>query len=779
MTLSFDVKVTDDSGVLASNSDTETVTLTLTGTNDAPVLTVDTTGGVTEDAASPNLTDNGTLSFTDVDVNDTHSTSASYNTDAVWSGGSLTAGQITAITSGFTVDGDSWDYSVANSALQFLGAGETITLSFDVKVTDDSGVLASNSDTETVTLTLTGTNDAPVLNTAAIPALASIAEDAGAPVGAVGTLVSSLVDFNPPAAGLNNVSDADSGAVTGIAITGTNSSNGTWWYSTNNGGTWTAVGTVTNASALLLAADANTRLYFQGNSNFNGTVSDGLTFRAWDQTSGAAGTKVSTATNGGTSAFSSATDTASITVSAVNDNPVAAGDRIIVSSSTAVTIAASSLLANDTDADGLSLSITGVSGATGITGLTLNADGSISFTSGATAGATAGSFQYTVSDGAGGTNTATVTIDVRTVSNGNGQDTVDLTSSGAYQASYIDGRGGADTLTGGAAGDIFIGGTGNSADILTGAAGNDLLIGGDGNDTLSGGAGNDVLRGGTGNTDFMDGGAGNEDMLDFSDGTSAVTFTLVQSAGSTSIANGTGGLGNNDTYSNMEGVIGTSLGDNLTGSAANDIIRGGAGNDTLNGAAGTMDLIDFSDGTAGLTFTLVNNGAGTVFNASAAGLGTDTYSAFEGVIGTAYADTLTGSASVDQLRGGGGNDILDGAGGNDILVGGAGADLLTGGTGSDTFVYRSGDASAVDTITDFTAGAGGDVLDISDLLTGTFAGNESSYLSLRESGGNTIVSIDRDGAGSSFGFQDFVVMQGVVGLNLGTLVTNGNIDGTP
>ncbi|MDH4310915.1 MAG: type I secretion C-terminal target domain-containing protein, partial [Gammaproteobacteria bacterium] len=346
-------------------------------------------------------------------------------------------------------------------------------------------------------------------------------------------------------------------------------------------------------------------------------------------------------------------------------------------------------------------------------------------------------------------------------------------------ASYIDGRGGADTLTGGAAGDIFIGGTGNSADILTGAAGNDLLIGGDGNDTLSGGAGNDVLRGGTGNTDFMDGGAGNEDMLDFSDGTSAVTFTLVQSAGSTSIANGTGGLGNNDTYSNMEGVIGTSLGDNLTGSAANDIIRGGAGNDTLNGAAGTMDLIDFSDGTAGLTFTLVNNGAGTVFNASAAGLGTDTYSAFEGVIGTAYADTLTGSASVDQLRGGGGNDILDGAGGNDILVGGAGADLLTGGTGSDTFVYRSGDASAVDTITDFTAGAGGDVLDISDLLTGTFAGNESSYLSLRESGGNTIVSIDRDGAGSSFGFQDFVVMQGVVGLNLGTLVTNGNIDGTP
>ena len=57
----------------------------------------------------------------------------------------------------------------------------------------------------------------------------------------------------------------------------------------------------------------------------------------------------------------------------------------------------------------------------------------------------------------------------------------------------------------------------------------------------------------------MDGGAGTEDLLDFSDGTVAVNFTLVQSAASTSITNGTGGLGNNDTYQNIEGVIGTSL----------------------------------------------------------------------------------------------------------------------------------------------------------------------------------------------------------------------------
>ncbi|MEQ1680380.1 MAG: cadherin domain-containing protein, partial [Nitrospira sp.] len=44
-----------------------------------------------------------------------------------------------------------------------------------------------------------------------------------------------------------------------------------------------------------------------------------LTVRAWDQSSGTAGTKVSTASNGGITAFSSATDTVNVTVTAVND----------------------------------------------------------------------------------------------------------------------------------------------------------------------------------------------------------------------------------------------------------------------------------------------------------------------------------------------------------------------------------------------------------------------------------------------------------------------------
>jgi Ca2+-binding RTX toxin-like protein len=386
-------------------------------------------------------------------------------------------------------------------------------------------------------------------------------------------------------------------------------------------------------------------------------------------------------------------------------------------------------------------------------------------------------FTYTLSDGAGGTTTGTVTVNVVALAPGNTADTVNLSSITNYQAAYIDARAGADTVTDGSGLSVLLGGTG--ADALTGNAGNDLLIGGDNNDTLLGGDGNDVLRGGIGNNDSMNGGNGTEDMLDFSDGTVGVTFTLVQSAATTSIANGTGGLGNNDTYANMEGVIGTNLVDNITGSTGNDVIRGGGGNDTLNGAGGT-DLLDFSEVATGFSLTLGAGGSGT-----ATATGTDSYSNMEGVIGGNGADTITGNATANELRGGGGNDILNGAGGDDILIGGAGADMLTGGTGSDTFRYRNGDASAVDTISDFNSsspGSGGDVLDISDVLIGAptlTAGNVAQYLDIRENGSDSIVSIDRDGTGGAFGFQDFAVLQGVTGLSLTSLLANGNIDWTP
>ncbi|GEM_PF-821924 len=161
--LTFTVQIDDGKG----GTDTQDVVITITGTNDAPILSVDTAGAVTEDASTPNLTDSGTLSFTDVDTTDTHTVSSSYNEDAVWIGGTLSAAQIAALTDGFSADADSWDYTALNADAQFLADGETVTFSYQVTVTDDSGVALSNSDTETVTITITGTNDAPTVSATA------------------------------------------------------------------------------------------------------------------------------------------------------------------------------------------------------------------------------------------------------------------------------------------------------------------------------------------------------------------------------------------------------------------------------------------------------------------------------------------------------------------------------------------------------------------------------------------------------------------------------------
>ena len=90
------------------------------------------------------------------------------------------------------------------------------------------------------------------------------------------------------------MTEVDSGAVLGIAVTAADTTNGTWYYSTNDGANWNALGAVADNNARLLAADANTRLYFQPNANYNGTLASAITFRAWDQTSGSNGTLADT-----------------------------------------------------------------------------------------------------------------------------------------------------------------------------------------------------------------------------------------------------------------------------------------------------------------------------------------------------------------------------------------------------------------------------------------------------------------------------------------------------
>lgn len=119
----------------------------------------------------------------------------------------------------------------------------------------------------------------------------------------------------------DRITDAD-GDPEGFAIVSIDNTNGIWQYSTNGGGLWTNIGVVAENNALLLRDASTDLIRFQPNLGWNGTVATGITFRAWDQTSGAAGTYVDTTTNGGATAFSTATETAFLIVLAANDAPV-------------------------------------------------------------------------------------------------------------------------------------------------------------------------------------------------------------------------------------------------------------------------------------------------------------------------------------------------------------------------------------------------------------------------------------------------------------------------
>ena len=154
--------------------------------------------------------------------------------------------------------------------------------------------------------------------------------------------------------------------------------------------------------------------------------------------------------------------------------------------------------------------------------------------------------------------------------------------------------------------------------------------------------------------------------------------------------------------------------------------------------------------------------------------------------GTSGNDALAGGSGNDILNGGSGNDILNGGSGNDILNGGSGNDILNGGSGNDTFKFTEAGTMNADTITDFTVaniGAGGDVLDISALLTGATPGTlvSGGFIQITaDINGYAVISVDANGGGNSY--VPVVTLQGVLVADpatlLATLLSNGQIDPT-
>ncbi|MCA9092340.1 MAG: hypothetical protein KDA68_02540 [Planctomycetaceae bacterium] len=158
------------------------------------------------------------------------------------------------------------------------------------------------------------TNSAPVLDNSGAPTLDAITANIPS-VNNPGTLIDTIISRMSP----GGITDSDPGADQGIAINGLGgTSTGSWEYSTDNGSSWAAVGTTGNSDARLLAADGQTRIRYVPNVGFTGSAI--FAFVAWDGTSGSNGSTTAVGTRGGTTAYSSVYEYASISIT--NSAPV-------------------------------------------------------------------------------------------------------------------------------------------------------------------------------------------------------------------------------------------------------------------------------------------------------------------------------------------------------------------------------------------------------------------------------------------------------------------------
>ncbi|MGV2864458.1 VCBS domain-containing protein, partial [Achromobacter sp. AGC39] len=210
---------------------TQVITVTVTGTNDAPTIAGNATGAVKEDGT---LTANGQLTKTDIDLTDTHTWSVSNN-------GAGTYGT-------FVVDsGGKWTYTLNNTSasVQGLKEGQQVTDTITVTVNDGHGGTAQLP----VTVTITGTNDAPVIT--------------GQTSGTV------TEDYTLTTTGKVNVVDADVGQSGVLAQTNVVGKYGT--FSIDANGNWTY--TLNNSLAVVQNLPAGALL----SESFNVTAGDGTT----------------------------------------------------------------------------------------------------------------------------------------------------------------------------------------------------------------------------------------------------------------------------------------------------------------------------------------------------------------------------------------------------------------------------------------------------------------------------------------------------------------------
>ena len=340
-------------------SDTATLTIAIGGVNDNPVAD-DDVFTTAEDVTSGSIA----LLPGDVDVDGDVLSIASIN------GTVLTPGtaQVIGVVNG-SVNVSAGGVVSFSPAANYHGA-----VSFDYVVSDGNG----GSDTGTVTGTVTSVNDNPV----GVDDSGSGTEDTTLSVGSGSGLLSNDSDV-----------DGDVLSISGYTIAGM-------------GGSFGAGSTTTIAGVGDLTINGDGSYSFIPVLNYNGPVPV-ATYAIDDG-------------NGG-----SDTATLTIAIGGVNDNPVGVDDSGSGTEDTTLSVGSGSgLLSNDSDVDGDVLSISGYTiagmggsfgaGSTttiaGVGDLTINGDGSYSFIPVLNYNGPVPVATYTIDDGNGGSDTATLTI---------------------------------------------------------------------------------------------------------------------------------------------------------------------------------------------------------------------------------------------------------------------------------------------------------------------------------------------------------------------------------
>lgn len=737
----------EDNNPIAPLSSNGALTITIQGSNDAPVITADT--GTLKEDLTTTLTGNILTNDTDVDQGAVLTVSA----PGTYAG---TYGSLTLAADG------SYTYALNNgsNAVQGLAEGQSVVDSFTYTAHDNGA--SPLSGTATLSLTITGSNDAPV----AVLDQGAVQED--------GTLT---VTGNV----LTNDSDPDQGSTLSVAGPGTYAgtygsltlaTDGSYTYTLNNAGTAVQAlrggqqvqdtftygasdGTVTTGASLnVTVTGANDAPITTGDTaavqeDLTQTVTGNVLTTDSDKDQGtvltvgnpgiytgtygtlvlsASGSYTYTLNNGASGVQSLAagqtvTDTFSYSAKDDDTTPASTVGALVVSitgTNDAPVLAAA--MANQSDTAGTAFSYTVPAG----TFTDVDQGTSLTYAAGVvgsggtlqalpawlTFNATTRTFSGTPANGDAGTLTVKVTA----------TDQAGASASGTFSLTVNSGSTAGVTLNGTSGNDTLSGGAGN--DTLNGNAGNDFLYGNGGNDSLNGGTGTDLLSGGDGN-----------DTLSFSN--DAVW------SGST-------------TNRGSPGVSGSGVTVNLGGKQRSyDVYDGGTGSDTLAGTSSSDVLI--LDDTGG-SYPTGYSGP-RIINVEAFNLGggedvldltstTYSYGAVTVDAGDGN-DVVWANAGNDVLYGGNGDDTLDGGAGNDLLEGGIGNDRLDGtiGTGNDISQGLAGDDYLIDHADNnvLLGGSGNDI--ISDGAGSSFiaggTGNEANGEAVTLGGGNDVYAFNK------------------------------------